>query len=769
MNPLQQASFRRKIYYLATILVLFTISMFWRGILSIPLSSSTARAGEARSGIQQAADRLNNANILNQARALDLRELEQGEPELTGEFVRLALSGSRGVAVTWLWYSLMDQQKRNDFHKMEQTIRSVTWLQPHFITPWIFQSWNISYNVSVEMQGSGDMYHYIARGIDLLAEGERRNTHTYQDRKIGSPDMRYQIAFYYQNKFGVSDQVEVLRCLFQLSCISPDERNPKNFIDQQTGAVNLPRFQEFCEKYPHLVRRLRGEDLEAAKSDEATKKKVQEALKCPRPEDIIQFLRENEEVLSRYARAKELADADKQFPALPPKFGNQDAPEANPSSQLDDDFTAYNAARAWYMYALLPVPPNPLDTYDEPLPCGLPTPATESGVIPPGKYDPFLYRVPRSPMLIIFRHGAPRVQSLQAEMEQKEGWFDDEGWRIDDPRDQPSKWWFPDTESRGSSRPLNVVVGTQKAWSRKAWEKSSEMWLKHGQENGLIVSEQRLQRYKENGQDATGRMPGDPNDSELVDREKRAKYEARVALFYYPQNRHVTNFPFFLASSQAEAKPETVSARKTLWRAEQARKLGRPEATQLYEEGLKKWKGVLAANKEFHRPERSERTEEDTFNFETSYLRLLVQDDEKVRAKANEIAHQMSYALRLSSTVFQYQPFPFTASVPYWSTGSTSFMGSAIAQSLASPFIVPEWKKDALEDLKWYVAETRFSPFATLMSAQDGVTDPERLGGPWIRPEVKNSIRSATGMQRRQANPFPANAPAPTAPQPTKN
>ncbi|HEV3385068.1 MAG TPA: hypothetical protein VG097_09635, partial [Gemmata sp.] len=393
MNPLQQASFRRKIYYLGTILVLFTLSMFWRGILSIPMSS-TARAAEGRTSAQRAADRLNNANILNQARALDLRELEQGEPELTGEFVRLALSGSRGVAVTWLWYSLIDQQKRNDFHKMEQTIRSVTWLQPHFITPWIFQSWNISYNVSVEMQGSGDMYHYIARGIDLLAEGERRNTHTYQDRKIGSPDMRYQIAFYYQNKFGVSDQVEVLRCLFQLSCISPDERNPKDFIDKQTGEINLPRFQEFCQKYPHLVRRLRGEDMEGAKSDELTKKKVQEALKCPRPEDIIQFLKENEEVLSRYSHGKELAEAEKQFPALPPKFKDGEAHPGSSTDIINDDFSAYLAARAWYMYSLEPVPPNILDTYDEPLPSGLPRPATQEGVVRSGEYDPFLFRIP---------------------------------------------------------------------------------------------------------------------------------------------------------------------------------------------------------------------------------------------------------------------------------------------------------------------------------------------------------------------------------------
>ena len=134
------------------------------------------------------------------------------------------LTGSRGFAVAYLWHSAIEKQKRNDFHELEKRIGAVTQLQPHFITPWIFQSWNIAYNVSVEMHGSGDMYYYIARGIELLAEGERRNSHTIRhpvvgERKLGSPDIRYQIAFYYQNKFGVSDQVEVLRCLFQLSCI----------------------------------------------------------------------------------------------------------------------------------------------------------------------------------------------------------------------------------------------------------------------------------------------------------------------------------------------------------------------------------------------------------------------------------------------------------------------------------------------------------------------------------------------------------------------
>src|SRR5688500_2868909 len=163
----------------------------------------------------------------------------------------------------------------------------VTKLQPNFITPWIFQSWNIAYNVSVEMHGSGDMYYYIVRGIQLLAEGERRNKR--------SPDMRYQIAFYYQNKFGVSDTVEVLRCLFDLSCMPPSERNISELRDPVTREVNREAFKRFCAKHPHFVRRLRGE--EAPPQD----KRAREKLRAATPDEIVRFLEINyKELPSRY-------------------------------------------------------------------------------------------------------------------------------------------------------------------------------------------------------------------------------------------------------------------------------------------------------------------------------------------------------------------------------------------------------------------------------------------------------------------------------------
>ena len=106
----------------------------------------------------------------------------------------------------------------------------------------------------VELKSPGDMYFYIADGIRLLAEGERRN------RK--SPDMRYQIAFYYQNKFGVSDKVRTLRCLFQLSCMPPADRNTSaGNLTKADGSVDMDAFKRFCEKYPHLVRDTAAPDL----------------------------------------------------------------------------------------------------------------------------------------------------------------------------------------------------------------------------------------------------------------------------------------------------------------------------------------------------------------------------------------------------------------------------------------------------------------------------------------------------------------------------
>src|SRR5262249_12923575 len=157
-----------------------------------------------------------------------------------------------------------------------------------------------------------------------LAEGERRNKR--------SPDMRYQIAFYYQNKFGVSDQVEVLRCLYDLSCMPPSWRGADRDEEPAADEVDRREVRKVCAQLTPFARRLRGED------GNSQAKRAKEKLRAPAPEAIVRFLRHNKEVPSRYkGMTDELADADKQFPVLPPQF-NEGPNEAHPAIATPDDY-----------------------------------------------------------------------------------------------------------------------------------------------------------------------------------------------------------------------------------------------------------------------------------------------------------------------------------------------------------------------------------------------------------------------------------------------
>ena len=120
-SPFQQQVRQRKLLYIGLILALFSVSLFWRGSIINPLAA-----------------------------ALAIREKDRGEVELVGSVVRLSLTGSRGLAICVLWNNAIDRQKKNQWNELEVLVRSLTKLQPHFITPWLFQSWNLAYNVSVE-------------------------------------------------------------------------------------------------------------------------------------------------------------------------------------------------------------------------------------------------------------------------------------------------------------------------------------------------------------------------------------------------------------------------------------------------------------------------------------------------------------------------------------------------------------------------------------------------------------------------------------------
>jgi hypothetical protein len=542
-SPFQQKSLQRKLIYIVLMLVLFTASYAFR---------------------QYA--------VVAQAEELSLREHNIGEVELSGAAVRKSLLGLRGVVMCALWSTAMEKQKKNQWNELELVVRSLVKLQPHFITPWLFQSWNLAYNVSVESDRESDQYFYISRGIELLAEGERMNRH--------HPDLRFSIGFYNQNKIGQSDKTNVMRCLYQMSCIPANERDPARFLkDDGAGqtTIDLDQLEDFCKQHPQLVRRLR------------------ERLDLKKPAQMVQFLDENYTLPSIYEEAKKapaggwqklepkpLPEVDR-FPVLPPRrevSPPQHIYDANEITEdqtfrLVDDFSAFACARAWFGYAQEPLPP--------------------SGEFPGQDADITDRTKQRRPKFTtaIFRNYPPRAQSYVAEELEKEGWFDEDGWLITD--------WFRREGGRGGTTDQfangdKPEVG-KSDWGVAAWSRAKEMWEQHGIRDKLHLTERernskerQAQFYQREYQVEKG-LPPRSLDSAVEDRRSEAdqklmqeSFNAYKYLFLLEHYLNLTNFKNLYLRPQVEQEEKTVAARKAFFEARRLAHAGdRPGALTLYE------------------------------------------------------------------------------------------------------------------------------------------------------------------------------------------
>jgi hypothetical protein len=522
-NPLLQKARQRKMINFGAIVVLFTLSLIHREF-----------------------------SIKAQATRLQLRESARGEVELTSSAVRLLMTGSRGLAVTMLWYAAMEKQKRNEWNELELIVKSITKLQPYFITPWLYQSWNISFNVAVECDRPRDKYYYISRGLELLAEGERRNSGTSAlgaavdpDRIVvpGNPELRQFMGFIYQLKIGNSDERLTMRSLLEMSCIDPLERNPDRFWstnEKGEKVVNLAELANFCQKYPRLVRRLH------------------EQLEYSDPHRIVQFLQDNQNIPNRFKpiekskpsiQESELKDPLDQFPILPPKEGTWPDPKLR--ELTSETIGVFLICRTWYEYAQKPLPP----------------PDPNPGLNIPD-YDKLRYRVPKGMMLQLFRQYPARAQVFIAETLESEGFFDSDGW---DTSAAFKKW-----SNRRDLNPDDYTYGTDSKYhSRLAWERGYERYKDFGRENGIYIAPGDLKELEETAEEFRKQVKPDQNPPaapELREGKLWKSYKAYQKLKQSEFFRNLCNFDAFLYQAEGESDPITVAMRKNLFFAERKRR-----------------------------------------------------------------------------------------------------------------------------------------------------------------------------------------------------
>jgi hypothetical protein len=152
------------------LLLLAAALMFSSGLVQKSLNSDRARLG------------LTHTDVLKNA-----------PPMLA--FTTVALGGFRGLISNFLWIRFNDLQDNEKYFEAVQLADWITDLEPHYSQVWIFQAWNMAFNISVKFKDFADRWRWVNSGIALLRDqGLRYN-----------PDdvlIHRELAWFFQFKMG---------------------------------------------------------------------------------------------------------------------------------------------------------------------------------------------------------------------------------------------------------------------------------------------------------------------------------------------------------------------------------------------------------------------------------------------------------------------------------------------------------------------------------------------------------------------------------------
>ena len=93
----------------------------------------------------------------------------QNAPPLLA-FTTVALGGFRGLISNYLWIRSNDLQLDDKFFEAAQLADWITDLEPHFEQVWIFEAWNMAFNISVKFKDASDRWRWVEQGIELLRD-----------------------------------------------------------------------------------------------------------------------------------------------------------------------------------------------------------------------------------------------------------------------------------------------------------------------------------------------------------------------------------------------------------------------------------------------------------------------------------------------------------------------------------------------------------------------------------------------------------------------
>ena len=118
---------------------------------------------------------------------------ESAEPEVV--LLTNLLGGFRCLLVDFVWYRAVQLQQENKFWELYQLYDWMGKLEPHLEKIWVFNGWNMSYNLIAELDDSEGRWRWIQRAISYLRdEGLKHNPQS-------GPIMK-EISWIYYHKIG---------------------------------------------------------------------------------------------------------------------------------------------------------------------------------------------------------------------------------------------------------------------------------------------------------------------------------------------------------------------------------------------------------------------------------------------------------------------------------------------------------------------------------------------------------------------------------------
>jgi len=110
------------------------------------------------------------------------------------EVIPNVLLGSfRGVLVDLLWIRGIARHEEKKFYELLAINNMIAKLQPNFPAVWIFQAWNMCYNIAFEWESPEDKWRWIKAGLDFAEKGAVRNP--------TNGDLLFEIGYIYFHKF----------------------------------------------------------------------------------------------------------------------------------------------------------------------------------------------------------------------------------------------------------------------------------------------------------------------------------------------------------------------------------------------------------------------------------------------------------------------------------------------------------------------------------------------------------------------------------------